>query len=95
MGRLPGGRAEKVGRGLVITSPAGSEMDNNSTKKLIIFSLGIFLLCKKSPVATSIKRWNEMFKETGRVKDLPRSDRPRMSEATVEYVLQSFQWSPT
>ncbi|GFT25753.1 hypothetical protein NPIL_76301 [Nephila pilipes] len=34
MGRLLRGRAKKGGRGPVITSPAGSEMDNNSTTKV-------------------------------------------------------------
>ncbi|GFS66090.1 hypothetical protein TNCV_2510791 [Trichonephila clavipes] len=35
-----------------------------------------------------------MFKETGSAKYLPTSDRPSVSEATVEHVQQSFQLSP-
>ncbi|GBN21663.1 hypothetical protein AVEN_87055-1, partial [Araneus ventricosus] len=47
------------------------------------------------PDAKSIKRWYEKFKETGSVTDLPRNGRPSVSEATVELVRQSLQWSPT
>lgn len=45
--------------------------------------------------AKSIKRFYERFKETGNVKDRPRSGRPSVSEATVNRVRQSFQRRPT
>ncbi|GFS69923.1 DUF4817 domain-containing protein [Trichonephila clavipes] len=49
----------------------------------------------KTPGAKSIKRWYEMFKETGSVKDLPGSSRSSVSKTTVEHVRQSFQRNPT
>ncbi|GBM47326.1 hypothetical protein AVEN_7772-1 [Araneus ventricosus] len=47
------------------------------------------------PDIKSIKRWYEKFKETGSLTDLLRSGRPTVSEATLEFVRQSFQQSLT
>ncbi|GFY17824.1 hypothetical protein TNCV_1075591 [Trichonephila clavipes] len=45
-----------------------------------------FLHCcdNKLPLAKSIKRWFEVFKETGSVINVPRSGRISVSETTVE-----------
>ncbi|GFV75254.1 DUF4817 domain-containing protein [Trichonephila clavipes] len=48
---------------------------------------------RKPPDAKSTKRWFEMFKETGNVKDPPRSSQSSEWKSIVEHCRQSFQRS--
>ena len=50
---------------------------------------------RRAPDVKSIKRWYEIFKETGSIQDLSRSGRLSMSEANVDRVWQAFRLSPS
>jgi len=48
---------------------------------------------RPSPDVKSIKAWYSKFVETGSVGDLDRSDRPSVSDETVDAVCEAFQRS--